>query len=92
MVVGRECSLSISVTAWRMAAWALGEIESSAAVPSLTPLLRDPEDDVRAIAAWALGEIESASALSALEAVRDDRSPAVRRAVRWAINNIDDRR
>ena len=60
-----------------MAAWALGEIESSAAVASLTPLLRDPEDAVRAIAAWALGEIESASALPALQAARDDRSPEV---------------
>ena len=73
------------------AAWALGEIESSAAVPNLTPLLKDPDDAVRAMVAWALGEIESASALPALEAVREDKSPAVRRAVRWAIANIDDR-
>ena len=66
--------------------------ESSAAAPSLTPLHKDADDEVRAIAAWALGAIESRAALPALEAVREDRSPAVRHAVRWAITAIDDRR
>ncbi len=79
-----------------MASWlerdAVCQIEDSAAVRSLTPLLKDPDADVRVIAAWALGQIESGSALSALEAARDDRSPAVRRAVQWAIRQIDDNR
>ena len=63
-----------------------------AGVAGLTPLLRDADENVRAIAAWALGQIESASALPALEAARDDQSPTVRHAVRWAIEQIDDRR
>ena len=64
-----------------MAAWALGEIEDSAAVRTLTPLLADPDAEVRTVAAWALGQIESGSALPALEKAKDDSSPSVRRAV-----------
>jgi HEAT repeat protein len=76
-----------------MAAWALGQIEDSTAVRSLTPLLKDPDTDVRVVAAWALGQIESASALPALEAAaKAESSPSVRAAVRWAIRQIDDDR
>jgi HEAT repeat protein len=59
-------------------------------VRSLTPLLKDPDVDVRIVTAWALGQIESALALPALEAAKGDQSPAVRRAVQWAIRQIDD--
>jgi HEAT repeat protein len=61
-------------------------------VRSLTPLLNDPDTNVRVVAAWALGQIESTTALPALEKVKDDRSLAVRRAVQWAIRQIDDDR
>ena len=76
-----------------MAAWALGQIEDSTAVRSLTPLLKDPDTDVRVVAAWALGQIESAlGAAGTREPPRTISSPAVRRAVQWAIRQIDDDR
>jgi HEAT repeat protein len=61
-------------------------------VRNLTPLLKDPDTDVRVVAAWALGAIENGSALPALEAAKADASPVVRRAVRWAIRQINDDR
>ena len=83
---------SLTIAIERLWRFQKAKRESLQLAKGVTPLLRDPEDEVRAIAAWALGEIESATALPALQAVRDDRSPEVRRAVRWAIGNIDDRR
>jgi CubicO group peptidase (beta-lactamase class C family) len=42
----------------QMAAWALGQIEDATAVRSLTPLLKDPDTDVRVVAAWAAASLD----------------------------------
>ena len=75
---------------WRRGHWARSRTPRPCAI--LTPLLADPDPEVRTVAAWALGQIESASALPALEKAKDDSSPSVRRAVQWAIRQIDDDR
>ena len=55
-----------------LAAYALGEIRSQAAVPALIEVLKDPDKEVRDAAAYALGEIRSQVAIPALiEALKD---------------------
>jgi len=70
-------------------AWALGEIEETAAVPALTKTLRDADARVRAKAAWALGEIEDASAVDGLIATLKDADATVRRQAAWALGEIE---
>lgn len=74
------------------AAYALGRLETPAAVPVLVArLAHDPAPKVREMVAWALGQIESHAATDALattaqhDAVEDVRAMAV-----WALGQIED--
>ncbi len=72
------------------AAGALGQLDSSSAVPALLRVLR--EDDVAAVrrtAAWALGQLSAEEAAGALAtALRGDRDAAVREMCAWALGSI----
>ena len=75
------------------AAYALGHLESPAAVPGLAKALAsDPDADVREMSGWALGQIQDSSALPALmSAVRSDTSSDVRLISVWALAEIESR-
>jgi HEAT repeat protein len=74
----------------RAVAHSLGQIKSSAAVPTLVALLQDTnaEDDVRREAAVALGAIGDQSALPALREVLIARDPYLSQAAQEAIRRI----
>lgn len=71
------------------AAWALGMIESAAAVPALTSATEDAVDGVREQAAWALGMIESADGVDALLALLGDGNADVRNQAAWGLGMIE---
>jgi len=74
------------------AAYALGRLESAAAVPVLVARLpHDPATKVREMIAWALGVIESRAATEALSstALHDD-SEDVRAMAVWALGQVED--
>lgn len=75
------------------AAYALGHLESPAAVPGLTKALAsDPDAEVREMSGWALGQIQDSSAVPALmSAVRSDTSSDVRLIAVWALAEIESR-
>lgn len=76
----------------RNAAWGLGALDESQAVPALIDTLKDPEADVREQVAWALGAIGDKRAVDGLVSALSDSSPAVRRQAAWALGAIGDHR
>jgi HEAT repeat protein/beta-lactamase regulating signal transducer with metallopeptidase domain len=74
------------------AAYALGRLESAAAVPVLIARLpHDPAPKVREMIAWALGQIESHSATEALASTaQHDTSEDVRAMAVWALGQVGD--
>lgn len=76
----------------RHAAWALGALDDSRAVPGLTKLLSDAEPPVREQATWALGALNAESAVPALISVLGDKDARVRAQAAWALGAIGDPR
>jgi len=74
------------------AAWGLGALDSSEAVPALIEALKDPEAGVREQVAWALGAIGDRRAVDGLLGALSDSSPGVRRQAAWALGAIGDHR
>lgn len=76
------------------AAYALGQLEATAAVMPLgAALTRDASPEVRKMAAWALGQIESRDAVTPLGAAATrDQSEEVRGMAIWALGQIEDPR
>jgi beta-lactamase regulating signal transducer with metallopeptidase domain len=86
-------ALEDSVAAVREdAAYALGRLESAAAVPVLVARLsHDPASKVREMIAWALGQIENHSATEALASTaQHDTSEDVRAMAVWALGQVGD--
>lgn len=86
-------ALEDSVAAVRVdAAYALGRLESAAAVPVLVARLpHDPAPKVREMIAWALGQIESHAATEVLASTaQHDASEDVRAMAVWALGQIQD--
>jgi len=76
----------------RNAAWGLGALDASEAVPALIEALKDPEASVREQVAWALGAIGDHRAVDGLVGALADSAPGVRRQAAWALGAIGDRR
>lgn len=74
------------------AAWALGMIESAAAVPALTSATEDSADGVRKQAAWALGMIESPDGVDPLLSLLDDGNSDIRDQAAWGLGMIESSR
>ena len=74
------------------AAWGLGALDSSEAVPALIEALKDSEAAVREQVAWALGAIGDRRAVDGLIGALTDSAPGVRRQAAWALGAIGDRR
>jgi beta-lactamase regulating signal transducer with metallopeptidase domain len=74
------------------AAYALGRLESPAAVPVLVARLpHDPAPKVREMIAWALGQIESHAATEALSSTSlHDDAEDVRAMAVWALGQVED--
>lgn len=72
------------------AAWQLGRLGETGAVPALIRLLEsDENEDVRLTAAWALGELGDVRAVPALEAAGErDASADVRSQAREALHRL----
>jgi HEAT repeat protein len=88
-------SKALSGPAWiarKNAAWGLGALDSSEAVPALVEALKDTEAGVREQAAWALGAIGDRRAVDGLVGALSDAAPGVRRQAAWALGAIGDRR
>lgn len=84
-------SKALAGPAWiarRNAAWGLGALDASEAVPALIDALKDPEAGVREQVAWALGAIGDRRAVDGLIGALSDSSPAVRRQAAWALGAI----
>jgi len=76
----------------RNAAWALGALDSSEAVPALIEALKDTDAGVREQVAWALGAIGDRRAVDGLVAALGDSAPGVRKQAAWALGAIGDKR
>jgi HEAT repeat protein len=76
----------------RNAAWGLGALDASEAVPALIDALKDSEAAVREQVAWALGAIGDRRAVDGLVGALTDSAPGVRRQAAWALGAIGDRR
>ena len=76
----------------RNAAWALGALDASEAVPALIEALKDTDAGVREQVAWALGAIGDRRAVDGLIGALTDTAPGVRRQSAWALGAIGDRR
>jgi HEAT repeat protein len=76
----------------RNAAWALGALKDSEAVPALIDALKDSDAGVREQVAWALGAIGDRRAVDALVAALGDAAANVRRQAAWALGAIGDHR
>lgn len=76
----------------RNAAWALGAMDSSEAVPALIVALKDTDAGVREQVAWALGAIGDRRAVDGLIAALVDSGAGVRRQAAWALGAIGDKR
>jgi HEAT repeat protein len=74
------------------AAWGLGALDASEAVPALVEALKDSEAEVREQVAWALGAIGDRRAVDGLIGALADSAPGVRRQAAWALGAIGDRR
>jgi HEAT repeat protein len=71
-----------------IAAMALGNSGSEAAVPALSECLKDPDAEVREAAAGALGRIGSEAAVPALGETLKDFNYQVRETAKWALDKI----
>lgn len=76
----------------RNAAWGLGALGTSEAVPALIDALKDTDAGVREQVAWALGAIGDRRAVDGLVAALGDSVAAVRRQSAWALGAIGDQR
>jgi HEAT repeat protein len=86
---------TLTSSAWvarKNAAWALGALNDSEAVPALIDALKDTDAGVREQVAWALGAIGDRRAVDGLVAALADATPAVRKQAAWALGAIGDRR
>jgi len=76
----------------RNAAWALGALDSSEAVPALVEALKDSDAGVREQVAWALGAIGDRRAVDGLIGALGDSAAGVRKQAAWALGAIHDSR
>jgi HEAT repeat protein len=76
----------------RNAAWALGALKDSEAVPALIAALKDTDAGVREQVAWALGAIGDRRAVDGLVSALTDTAAGVRRQAAWALGALGDRR
>ena len=74
------------------AAWALGALDSSEAVPALIEALKDTDDGVRQQVAWALGAIGDRRAVEGLIGALNDTAAGVRKQAAWALGALGDKR
>ncbi len=74
------------------AAWGLGALDASEAVPALIEALKDTDAGVREQVAWALGAIGDRRAVDGLVAALGDTVSAVRKQAAWALGAIGDHR
>ena len=74
----------------RNAAWALGALDASEAVPALIEALKDTDAGVREQVAWALGAIGDRRAVDGLVAALTDGVAGVRKQAAWALGAIGD--
>lgn len=74
------------------AAWALGALDASEAVPALIEALKDSDAGVREQVAWALGAIGDRRAVDGLIGALGDPVAAVRKQAAWALGSIGDSR
>ena len=74
------------------AAWALGALDSSEAVPALVEALKDSDAGVREQVAWALGAIGDRRAVDGLVGALGDAAAGVRKQAAWALGAIGDKR
>ena len=76
----------------RNAAWALGALKDSEAVPALIDALKDTDAGVREQVAWALGAIGDRRAVDGLVTALGDSVAGVRKQAAWALGAIGDHR
>ena len=76
----------------RNAAWGLGALDASEAVPALIDALKDSDAGVREQVAWALGSIGDRRAVDGLVAALGDSVAGVRKQAAWALGSIGDKR
>jgi HEAT repeat protein len=74
------------------AAFALGALDASEAVPALIDALKDTDAGVREQVAWALGAIGDRRAVDGLVGALADSAPGVRKQSAWALGAIGDKR
>jgi len=74
------------------AAWGLGALDASEAVPALIEALKDTDAGVREQVAWALGAIGDRRAVDGLVGALGDSAAGVRKQSAWALGAIGDRR
>lgn len=74
------------------AAWALGALDASEAVPALIDALKDTDAGVREQVAWALGAIGDHRAVDGLVNALGDSMAGVRKQAAWALGAIGDKR
>ena len=74
------------------AAWALGALDASEAVPALIEALKDTDAGVREQVAWALGAIGDRRAVEGLVAALGDSVAGVRKQAAWALGALGDHR
>jgi HEAT repeat protein len=74
------------------AAWGLGALDASEAVPALIEALKDTDAGVREQVAWALGAIGDRRAVDGLVGALADSSAGVRKQAAWALGAIGDQR
>jgi HEAT repeat protein len=74
------------------AAWGLGALDASEAVPALIEALKDTDAGVREQVAWALGAIGDRRAVDGLVAALGDGVAGVRKQAAWALGALGDRR
>jgi HEAT repeat protein len=76
----------------RNAAWGLGALHESEAVPALIDALKDTDAGVREQVAWALGAIGDKRAVDGLMGALGDAAAGVRKQAAWALGALGDRR
>jgi HEAT repeat protein len=86
---------TLSAPVWvarRNAAWGLGALDASEAVPALIDALKDTDAGVREQVAWALGAIGDRRAVDGLVGALSDSVAGVRTQAAWALGAIGDAR
>lgn len=82
---------ALGAPAWvarRNAAWGLGALDASEAVPALVEALKDTDAGVREQVAWALGAIGDHRAVTGLTHALKDSDAGVRKQAAWALGAI----